>query len=342
VSASFFWTLPVEGRRLGPYARHAFVTELRDERRDRFTPYDHLLQVARAAESAGFTGAFVPWDERGEDSWIVAASLAREVRRLSFLPELQPGFTTPVYLAKLSASFQRLSGGRLAWKLDLERDPAVRRAHGDHLTGAEWFTRAGEFLTAAKGVWSHEPYDYEGRFFAVEKGGLKGPLAGHPRPPIYTGGRSDEALAFAARHADVHLLDGDDLAAVRVEIDRLDQAFAQQAPALIDEARANAFKRTLKRGIRLTVVARHTADEAREAVHRVGWQSRKDLVAGTHEQVARRIDELTGLGIEVFVLEGSPHLEEAYRIGEHVFPKLTARARPAARVVRQEAAIHVH
>jgi alkanesulfonate monooxygenase len=328
VGASFFWTLPVDSDRRGPSARRSFMPDLRDERRDHFTDYDYLLQVARAAESAGFTGAFVPWNEQGDDSWIVAASLVRQVRRLIFLPEIQPGFTTPVYLAKISTSFQRLSGDRLAWKIDLERDPAVRRAHGDRLVGADWFTRAGEYLEAAKGVWTEEPFDYEGRFFAVEKGGLKGPLAGRSLPPTYTAGHSDEALSFAARHADVHLLDGGEPAAVSAQIERLDLAVAQQLASKPVDGEA---RRVLKRGIRLSVIARHTAEEAREAVRVAGWESRPDLLAGSHEQVARRLDDLASLGIEQFVLEGTPHLEEAYRIGEHIFPKLTALTRPVAR-----------
>jgi alkanesulfonate monooxygenase len=322
VSASFFWTLPVEGDARGFSARRSFVGDLRDERRGRFTAYDYLLQVARAAESAGFTGAFVPWSERGEDSWIVAASLVRQVRRLIFLPELEPGFTTPVYLAKLSVSFQRLSGDRLAWKLDLERDPAVRRAHGDQVAGADWFKRAGEFLEAAKGVWTQETFDYEGSFFAVEKGGLKGPLAGHALPPTYTAGQSDEALAFAARHADVHLLDGDEPAAVLAAIERLDAAVARSA---------DPNRRAVTRGIRLGVVARHTDGEAHDAARLAGWESRPDRLVGSYERVAQRIDELARIGVEQFVLDGTPHLEEAYRIGEQVFPKLTALARPAAR-----------
>jgi alkanesulfonate monooxygenase len=325
VSASFFWTLPVEGGERGPSARRSFVGDLRDERRGRFTDYDYLLQVARAAESAGFTGAFVPWSERGEDSWIVAASLVRQVRRLIFLPELEPGFTTPVTLAKLSVSFQRLSGDRLAWKIDLERDPAVRRAHGDQVAGADWFKRAGEFLEAAKGVWTEESFDYEGSFFAVEKGGLKGPLAGHALPPTYTAGHSDEALAFAARHADVHLLDGDEPAAVLSAIERLDAAVARAA----DPNTPN--RRVIRRGIRLAVLARHTDGEAHEAARLAGWQSRRDRLVGSYDHVARRIDELARIGVEQFVLDGAPHLEEAYRIGEQVFPKLTALARPAAR-----------
>ena len=135
--ASFFWTLPVTADELAPAGR-LWPDQLRDARAGRFTIHDRIFQAARAAEASGFTGAFIPWDERGEDSWIVAASLARQVRRLMLLPELQPGFTTPVYLAKISVSFQRLSGERLGWKIDVDGDPAVRRAHGATLEQEDW------------------------------------------------------------------------------------------------------------------------------------------------------------------------------------------------------------
>ncbi len=321
MSASFFWTLPVESGEREPARKRAFARELRDERRDRFTYYDYLLQVARATESAGFAGAFVPWSERGDDSWIVAASLAREVRRLTFLPELEPGFTTPVYLAKLSSSFQRLSGDRLAWKIDLERNPAIRRAHGDIVEGADWFARADEFVAAAKGTLSRESFDFEGRFFAVEKGGLKGPLAGRPLPQIYTAGRSEGALAFAAKHADVHLLEGtgDEL---RAQIDELDRAAARAA-----ESGARLSERPIQRGLRLEIIARHTDEEARQAVTPV----KGDPLVGDYATVSRRLDELARLGIDHFILGGTPHVEEALRIGEHIFPRLTAAARPAVR-----------
>lgn len=312
--ASFYWTLPVEGD--GPSAAEGAVGRphrklgggLRDDRRDRFTYGDYLFQVARAAEASGFTGAFVPWNEGGDDSWIVAASLARGVRRLVFVPEVQPGFATPVYFAKMSTSFQRFAGDRLAWKVDLEREPSVRRSHGDLLEGDDWFARASEFVEATKGVLSQVPFNYDGRFYGVEGGGLKHPLAGRPLPPVFTAGRSDAALAFAARHADVHLFDFGPRAQLDAQLARLDRA-------------AEAAGRTVARGARLRVTARHTDEEARDAA-RVATG-----LVGSYDAVARALDELVDAGIDTFVVDGVPRLEEAYRFGEHIFPRLTTRSR---------------
>jgi alkanesulfonate monooxygenase len=43
---------------------------------------------------------------------------------------------------------------------------------------------------------------------------------------------------------------------------------------------------------------------------------------GSPEQVASRIKEYADLGLEYFVLSGYPHLDEAHRFAELVFPLL--------------------
>jgi alkanesulfonate monooxygenase len=45
-------------------------------------------------------------------------------------------------------------------------------------------------------------------------------------------------------------------------------------------------------------------------------------LVGSPEQVALRMKEYADLGIETFILSGYPHLEEAYRVAELLFPLL--------------------
>lgn len=47
-------------------------------------------------------------------------------------------------------------------------------------------------------------------------------------------------------------------------------------------------------------------------------------LVGSREEVAERIKEHAALGIEKFIFSRYPHLEEAYRFGEGVLPKLQA------------------
>jgi alkanesulfonate monooxygenase len=318
MTAEYYFTLPPKGdgretlrrgdhRGVSPssFSRAGFT----DERPRRFDYYDYLAQTARAAEISGFHGVVVPWQPHAEDPWIVASGLARQTRRLRLLPELEPGFATPVYLAKMSASFQRLSRNRLDLRFGVEREPSVRRAHGDFLEGADWFERTSEYLTTFKGVFSNHPYDFRGRFYDVEAGGLESPLSSAPVPRILTSGQSDAALALAVAHADVHVLPPLDLGALAPEIERLERASERSG-------------KKPKLGIELRIVARHTEEEAfRDSDH----SQASVAVTGSYARVASRLEAYAKLGVELFFLDGQPRLEEAYRLGEHVLPRLASR-----------------
>ncbi len=52
-------------------------------------------------------------------------------------------------------------------------------------------------------------------------------------------------------------------------------------------------------------------------------------LVGDAATVAERINEYAALGIDSFIFSGYPHLEEAYRVGELLFPCLTSRCRPS-------------
>ncbi|MGW7414919.1 LLM class flavin-dependent oxidoreductase [Streptomyces sp. NPDC054863] len=54
-------------------------------------------------------------------------------------------------------------------------------------------------------------------------------------------------------------------------------------------------------------------------------------LVGSHDEVAQRLYEYRALGVDEFVLSGYPHLEEAYRVGEEVAPRLRALVDEAAR-----------
>lgn len=43
-------------------------------------------------------------------------------------------------------------------------------------------------------------------------------------------------------------------------------------------------------------------------------------LVGSYENVVARIREYNSIGIDLFFLAGYPHLEEAYRLGEHILP----------------------
>ncbi len=286
-----------------------------DARGDLYGPHEHLFQVGRAAEIAGLHGVLAADDPSGEEPWTVAAGALRHSRHLRVITEFSPSFATPVYAAKVSATLQRFTGGRLGWRVTVGGDPAERAAQGDFTTGDDALRRADEFLTAAKGVWHQKPYTFEGDFYRVLDGGFGHPLAGRPFPTVYLSGSGPEVLELSARHADVHLIRiGDDLDAVRDEL----------------AARAATHGRRVRLGVELSLSIRHVGQDDGPPGHVTGgWEGFAERghsvpagLVGTPAELAAVLAGYTRRGTDVFVVEVRPALAEAYRLGEHVLPAL--------------------
>ncbi|MFD6099880.1 LLM class flavin-dependent oxidoreductase [Nocardiopsis flavescens] len=296
---------PVPERGLGPAAT--------DVRGGLYGPLEEAFQTWRAAEIAGLAGVLAPDDPDGEEPWTVAAGALRSGRHLRAVAEFAPSFATPVYAAKMSATLQRFTGGRLGWKVTVGGDPAERAAQGDTVTGADALRRADEFLTAARGVWQERPFTFEGDFYRVLEGGFGHPLSGGPFPTVYLSGRTPGELDLSAAHADVHVLRlGDDPEAVRAELDR-------RAPG-----------RAVRLGVELSVSVRHVGQDDGPPEEVSGrWGGFASLghtvpegFVGTPAELAAEFDALRRRGVTVFVVEARPALAEAYRLGEHLLPAL--------------------
>ena len=308
MSIETLWTLPAHeaksASRLHP--------SVRDERPGRFIYADYAVQVARAADLAGFDGLLLPNDPAGDEPWVLGSALARETRHLKIVPEFTPAFGSAVYAAKLSFTFQRFFNDRLGWKLQL--DEPADEALDDRLLRAE------ELLVVAEGVWSATPFDYAGRFFSVAGGALfalhrtQHVRAGvRPFPTVYASGETNGAMAFSARHADVHLFETCDPR-------RLADLLGQH------RALANAAGRSVRYGVRVPIVAREFASEAqteRERLIAAGY-ALEDALTGTYADIATRLLDDADLGITTFVFAAAPRLEEAYRLGEYLLPLLRA------------------
>ncbi|WP_431286020.1 FMNH2-dependent alkanesulfonate monooxygenase [Roseateles chitinivorans] len=335
----------------------------------RVADFDYYRQIAIAADSLGYEGVLLPTGRSCEDSWIVAASLIEATRRLKFLVALRPGLVQPVQSARMAATLDRLSGGRLLVNLVTGGDPDELAGDGLFLPHEERYALSTEFLTVWRDVLraSHdgEDIDFDGEQLRVKGGKLLYPPINKPYPPVFFGGSSGPAIDLAAEQVDTYLTWGEPPKAVAEKIGEV-------------RAAAEAKGRKLEYGIRLHVIVRETEEEAwaaagdlvkhldedviaaaqakfasmdsvgqrRMAELHGGRFDRNDIRAGLEispnlwagvglvrggagtalvgnpQQVADRIQEYAALGLEYFVLSGYPHLEEAYRFAELVFPLL--------------------
>src|SRR5258708_36914310 len=73
----------------------------------------YLSQVARAADELGYFGVLLPTGRSCEDSWVVASAMVPLTKSLRFLVAVRPGLTEPAFAARMAASLDRPSGGRL-------------------------------------------------------------------------------------------------------------------------------------------------------------------------------------------------------------------------------------
>ncbi|MFZ6045406.1 LLM class flavin-dependent oxidoreductase [Pseudomonas sp. CR3202] len=340
--SEFIWQLPNDrdaryadatprkrGERL-QRERAPFAEGVSDPRGNRFNYIDYLHQVARAAELTGFDGIRIRNTPEGDEPWILAGYLAAATRRLKLIAEFDAARGSAVYAAKNAISFQRFSGNRFAWQIGSVADPQLRRRLGDRAQDADLLPRIDEFLSVARGVIGQTGFNFKGRFFEVQDGGFSGPLGGHPAPQVYLSGDSAQALQLSAAQADVHLFDIQPL-------DRL----AQRIEELAGIARSR--KRELKFGLRVDLLARESQEEAefdaRRLAEQTHWQGGFDkgglwlglnaphtdaraTLVGSYEQIAERLSAYAEAGIHSFLLGGAPHLEEAYRVGENLLPKL--------------------
>ena len=351
------WFIPTtgDGRFLGS-AEQSRVTDL---------PY--LRQIAQATDELGYYAVLLPTGNSCEDAWVVASALMPFTRRLRFLVAVRPGIMTPTAAARMTATFDRLSGGRLLINVVTGGDPKEAAAEGVFLSHDERYEVTDEFLYIWRQVLQGETCTFQGKYLKVEDARIVYPATQQPHPPLYLGGSSAAALEVAAEHVDVYLTWGEPPAQVAEKIAQVRKL-------------AGAKGRTVTFGIRLHVIVRQTSEEAWRAADDLIRYIDKDTVAraqsglakfdsegqkrkaslvqeaaqgspegaahqleispnlwagiglvrsgagtalvGDPETVAKRMLEYADLGIESFILSGYPHLEEAYRVAELLFPLL--------------------
>ncbi|MEZ2410333.1 FMNH2-dependent alkanesulfonate monooxygenase [Bosea sp. RCC_152_1] len=347
--ANVLWFLPThgDGRYLGTATG------------GRETDLSYLRQIAQAADRLGYYGVLLPTGKSCEDSWLVASAVAPATERLRYLVAVRPGLQSPTLAARMTATLDRLTGGRLLVNVVTGGDPVEQKADGIFLPHDERYAVTEEFLTIYSALLRGETVTHHGRHLQVEGAQLLYDPVQAGGPPLYFGGSSEAGIDVASRTIDKYLTWGEPPAAVAAKIAAVEKV-------------VKTARRKVSFGIRLHVIVRETEEEAWAAADRLiahlddetiaksqaifarmdsegqrrmsalhGGRRDKLVVSpnlwagvglvrggagtalvGNPEQVAARIKEYQALGIDSFILSGYPHLEEAYRFAELVFPLL--------------------
>ncbi len=319
--------------------------------------FDYLRQVAQAADQLGYWGMLLPTGRSCEDSWVVGSAVAPFTRQLRFLIALRPGLVSPVMGARMAAGLDRVTDGRLLINVVTGGDPVELKGDGQWLAHDERYVLTAEFLDVWRRVMAGESVNFQGRHIHVEDARLAFPPVQSPYPPLWFGGSSPAGIEVAAEHCDVYLTWGEPpadvaakIATARAAAERRGRAFrfGLRLHIVVRETREAAWAAAndLIRYVDDQVIADAQKVFARydsvgqqrmAALHggnRAKLEISPDLWAGVGlvrggagtalvgdpQTVAARLLEYRDLGVESFILSGYPHLEEAYRVAELLFP----------------------
>lgn len=171
-----------------------------------------LLAMTRRAEEAGFDSVWVSDHlifrfEGNEpqgvwECWSLLAALTAAAERVELGPLVScVGFRNPALLAKVAATVDEISGGRLILGLGAGWHEPEYDAFGypfDHRVG-----RFEEALTIIRSLLRDGWVDFDGVYYQARDCELR-PRGPRPSgPPIMIGSTSPRMLRLAARHADV-------------------------------------------------------------------------------------------------------------------------------------------
>ena len=354
MSFDIFWFLPTSGdtRYLGHSASGRPATNA------------YMRQIAVAADQLGYDGLLIPTGASCLDPWVTAASLVPVTQRIKLLVALRTSLGNPTASARQAASLDQASGGRLLLNVVPGGDATELAADGVFLRHDERYEASDEFLTIWRRLLQGETVDFDGKHLKVQGAQNFFPPVQQPHPPLYFGGSSPAAHELAAKHVDAYLTWGEPPAAVAEKIADVRARAAKHgrtvrfgvrlhvivretneaAWAAADELISHLDNETIA-AAQANYANMDSEGQRRMAALHGGRRDQLEVapnlwagvglvrggagtaLVGDPQTVAARLQEYADLGIDSFVLSGYPHLEEAYRFAELVFPLLPGKTK---------------
>ena len=311
--------------------------------------WDYVKRLAQRAEQIGFDLCLIAElnlnDIKGEaapslDAWSTAAALAAETRTQELMVAVRPTFHNPALLAKQAANIDHISGGRVSLNVVSSWWQDEARKYGVHFEQHDdRYARTREWLEVVTNLWEKDHFTYQGKYYRVDDSMLQPKPLSKPRPPIYAGGESETAKELIAGQCDGYVMHGD-------------------PPAKIGERIADMRRRRermglppMQYGVAAYGIVRELDGEVKRELARItnvqgsaaGYQNYQQWLAGTQMEqrvsledysvsnrglrtglvgtpgeVADRIAEFEAVGVDFFLLQCSPQLEEMERFADAV------------------------
>lgn len=192
--------------------------------------YERLAQTAERGkldavffadgQSAGNVSDGSPWFL---EPLTAMAAMSRATEKIGFISTVSSTFYTPFHAARMMASLDHISGGRMGWNVVTSMFDVEARNHNYESmpVHADRYRRADEFVDAALKLWDSwqadalqfdrnghyadpdkvQPINHQGEFFLVD-GPLNVPRPPQGHPVLFQAGASEQGRELAARRAE--------------------------------------------------------------------------------------------------------------------------------------------
>jgi alkanesulfonate monooxygenase len=172
---------------------------------------DYTLRFARAHEDNGWDRILFAYHSGAPDPATAAAFIASKLDHIKILLAHRPNVSYPTYAAKVFATLDQISEGRLNVHFITGGSTADQAAEGDFLSKDERYARTGEYIRIVKQAWtSREPFGFEGEHYRFENF-VSDIWPYRDRPEVSFGGSSPAAYAIGAAEADIYAVWGEPL-----------------------------------------------------------------------------------------------------------------------------------
>lgn len=319
--------------------------------------FEYVKEVAQAAEKWGFDMTLVPElflnDIKGPeadvlDAWSTAAALAAVTEKIEILTAIRPGFHNPAVIAKVAANIDHISKGRFNLNLvSAWWEEEARQYAGQFTAHDNRYDRVEEYIDVLKGLWTEDTFSYDGQYYHIEDARLYPKPIQRPHPILYAGGESSRGKQTIVEKCEAYVMHGGTVEEIATKI------------AEMQRLKAEAGKEPFSRfGMAAYVICRDTEEEAQAELARItdvketsGYAGYDDFTSksqleidialkdysvsnrglrpnlvGTPEQIADKILAYEKVGLDLFILQFSPHLEEMERFATQVKPLVEAKS----------------
>src|SRR3954471_3153777 len=156
--------------------------------------YDHFHNVPRPAHEAVF------------ECWTTIAALSQVTSRVRLGQMVGcNSYRQPTVLAKMTASIDVMSGGRLDWGIGAGWYENEYKGYGFEFPAPK--VRIGmlrESVEIVRSMWTESETTYDGTYYSASRAHCDPKPVQDPHPPIWIGGGGEQlTLRVVARHADV-------------------------------------------------------------------------------------------------------------------------------------------